>query len=149
MSQPIILYLNGPNLNMLGTRQPEIYGYKTLADIEADVRAAASGQDVAIEFRQSNLEGELVSWIQQARGRCAAIVINAGAYTHTSLALMDALLAYEGPVVELHLSNNHRREKFRHVSFIGKVAKGSIQGFGPAGYLLALQAACGVIREQG
>jgi len=146
MTQPIILYLNGPNLNLLGTRQPEIYGYKTLADIERDVRAAALAVDVAIEFGQSNLEGELVNWIHQARGRCAAIVINAAAYTHTSVAVMDALLTFEGPIVELHLSNNHKREKFRHRSFIGRVAKGSIQGFGPAGYTLALQAACGLIR---
>lgn len=146
MAQPIILYLNGPNLNLLGTRQPEIYGYKTLADIEREVRDAALGADVAIEFRQSNLEGELVGFIQEARQRCAAIVINAAAYTHTSVAVTEALLTFEGPIIELHLSNNHKREKFRHRSFVGRVARGSIQGFGPLGYTLALQAACGLIR---
>jgi len=137
---PVILVVNGPNLNMLGSRQPEVYGRETLADIEAACRGHASGLGLAIEFRQSNHEGELVDWIQGARGRCAGIVINAGAYTHTSIAILDALLAAEVPTIEVHLSNIHQRESFRRQSHVARAAKGMICGLGGHGYLLALDA---------
>jgi len=137
---PIILVLNGPNLNMLGTRQPEIYGRETLADIEASCRQHGEGIGFEIEFQQSNHEGVLVDQIQQARGRCAGIVLNAGAYSHTSVAILDALLTSELPVVEVHLSNIHQREEFRHHSYVSKAAKGMICGFGTHGYILALDA---------
>ncbi|MEM7506061.1 MAG: type II 3-dehydroquinate dehydratase [Pseudomonadota bacterium] len=135
-----IHFLNGPNLNLLGQREPEIYGADTLADIEARcaVRAADLGQKVT--FRQSNHEGELVTWIQQARGAAEALVLNAGAYTHTSVAILDALKMYEGLKIELHLSNPHRREAFRHLSYVSMAADGVIAGFGAAGYVLALEA---------
>jgi 3-dehydroquinate dehydratase-2 len=132
-----VLFLNGPNLNMLGTRQPEIYGYSTLADLEQAVRARASSLDLEIEFRQSNSETDLVTWIQEARKDTAGIVINAAAYTHTSVAIMDALMAFSGPIIELHLSNNFRREHFRHTSYVSLAAKGIIEGFGPDGYEIA------------
>ena len=136
-----ILVLNGPNLNLLGLREPDIYGADTLADIEARCRDRAERRGLALDFHQSNHEGALIDWIHAARERAAAIVINAGAYTHTSIAIMDALRAYDGKVVELHLSNTHRREAFRHRSYISPVADGVIMGFGAAGYLLALDAA--------
>ncbi len=139
-----ILYLNGPNLNLLGTRQPEIYGRTTLADIEVAVRTKAGLMGVAIDFRQSNHEGELVEWIQQARGVFTAIVLNAAAYTHTSIALRDAISACEVPTVEVHLSNIHARETFRHHSMIAAVCRGQIAGFGATSYLLALDAAISV-----
>jgi len=139
-----ILYLNGPNLNLLGTRQPEIYGRTTLADIESEVRAKAALLGVSIDFRQSNHEGELVTWIQEARGRFDALVINAAAYTHTSVALRDAITASEVPAVEIHLSNIHAREEFRHRSLIAAVCRGQIAGFGKTSYLLALDAAISV-----
>lgn len=142
----MILVVNGPNLNMLGTRQPEVYGRETLADIEAACRAHGLTLGVEIEFRQSNHEGDLVTWIQEARGRCAGIVINAAAYTHTSVAILDALLAAEVPTVEVHLSNIHQREDFRHHSFVSKAAKGMICGFGSHGYILALEALARLIR---
>ena len=135
-----VLVLNGPNLNMLGQRQPEIYGRTTLAEIDAAVEAAAGELGMEAICRQSNHEGELVTWIQEARGDFDAIVINAAAYTHTSVALLDALTLFEGPVVEVHLSNIHRRESFRHRSYISGAALGMIAGFGPLGYRLALLA---------
>jgi 3-dehydroquinate dehydratase-2 len=136
-----ILILNGPNLNLLGTRQPEIYGKLTLAQIEKHVRALAKALAVEIDFRQSNNEGELVSWIQQAAGKFAAIVINPAAYTHTSLAMRDAISAVGIPTIEIHISNIHKREQFRHHSFIAEVAVGQIAGFGLDSYLLGLRAA--------
>ncbi len=135
-----ILVLNGPNLNMLGTRQPEIYGSDTLADIEASLAEPAKAHGLEIDFRQTNHEGELVTWIQQAGKASAGVIVNPGAYTHTSVAIMDALLACELPVIELHLSNPHRRESFRHKSYVSPVATGVICGFGAHGYVLALEA---------
>ena len=142
-----ILILNGPNLNMLGTRQPEIYGTTTLADIEADCRAHADRSGFALSFDQSNHEGALVDSIQAARGTQDGIVLNAGAYTHTSIAIHDALNAAELPVIELHLSNVHAREPFRHASFIAPVALGLICGFGAQGYILALDAMAHHLRQ--
>jgi 3-dehydroquinate dehydratase-2 len=139
-----ILFLNGPNLNLLGQREPEIYGHTTLADIEAKVRARASELKVDIDFRQSNLEGELVGWIQQAKGKADVIVINAAAYTHTSVALRDAISAVGIPTIEIHLSNIHAREEFRHKSLIAPVCRGQIAGFGQKSYILGLEAAIDV-----
>jgi 3-dehydroquinate dehydratase II len=136
-----ILVLNGPNLNMLGTREPEIYGAETLADIEAACQTRAAELDQTVEFRQSNAEGELVDWIQAARGTADALIINAGAFTHTSVALLDALKASGLPVFEVHLSNIFRREEFRHHSYVSEAAVGIICGFGGTGYVLALEAA--------
>ena len=140
-----IMVLNGPNLNLLGTREPDIYGTETLADIEAKTRARAAALGVEIDFRQSNDEGELVTWIQEGRTDCAAIVINAAGYTHTSVAIMDALQACDIPVIELHLSNIHRREEFRHHSYISRAATGMICGFGSHGYELAIEAAAKLV----
>lgn len=139
-----ILFLNGPNLNLLGTREPEVYGRLTLADIEAKVCQRANGLGVEVEFRQSNQEGELVGWIQEAKGRFAAIVINAAAYTHTSVALRDAISAVGVPTIEIHLSNIHAREEFRRTSLIAPVCRGQISGFGVKSYLLGLEAAVDV-----
>jgi len=135
-----ILVLNGPNLNLLGVRQPEVYGRTTLADIEAMCRAHAAAQGVTLEFEQSNHEGVLIDAIHGARGRHDGIILNAGAYTHTSLALMDAISSAGVPTIELHLSNVHAREEIRHVSHIAKVSVGVICGFGAQGYILALDA---------
>jgi 3-dehydroquinate dehydratase-2 len=139
-----ILFLNGPNLNLLGQREPSLYGRETLADIEAKVRERAAQLEAEVEFRQSNLEGELVGWIQDARGKFEAIVINAAAYTHTSIALRDAITAVGIPTIEIHLSNIHAREDFRHQSIIAAVCRGQISGFGPKSYLLGLEAAVDV-----
>lgn len=135
-----ILILNGPNLNLLGTRQPEVYGATTLKDIEAMCREHAARRNAELEFAQSNCEGALIDHIHAAKGRHRGIILNAGAYTHTSIALMDAIASVELPVVELHLSNVHAREEFRHHSYIAKVAVGVICGFGAAGYPLAMDA---------
>jgi 3-dehydroquinate dehydratase-2 len=135
-----IMVLNGPNLNLLGTRQPEIYGRDTLADIEARLEARARALGLELDFRQSNHEGELVTWIQEARSSCAGIIINPAAYTHTSVAILDALLTCEMPIIELHLSNPHRREEFRHRSYTSRVATGIVAGLGAHGYEIALDA---------
>jgi 3-dehydroquinate dehydratase II len=136
-----ILVLNGPNLNLLGRRQPDLYGSETLAGIEAACAKRARALGLAVDFRQSNSEGELVTWIQEARGARDAIVINAGAYSHTSVAIMDALLAFDAPIFEVHLSNIFRRESFRHHSHIATVADATLCGFGGFGYELAIEAA--------
>jgi len=140
-----ILYLNGPNLNLLGQREPDVYGRKSLKDIEASVRVRAAERGLDVEFRQSNDEGQLVDWIQGARGEVDAIVLNAAAYTHTSVALRDAISSVGIPTVELHLSNVYAREEFRHRSLIAAVCVGLVAGFGPYGYLLALDACVNVI----
>lgn len=133
---------------MLGTRQPDIYGTETLADIEALCHEAARALDMTVTFRQSNVEGELVTWIQEARTAFDGIVINAGAYTHTSIAILDALNACERPAVEVHLSNIHARESFRHVSYVSHAAKGMICGFGSDGYRLGLMALAGLLADR-
>lgn len=140
-----ILVLHGPNLNLVGTREPDIYGRTTLADIDAQLRQLATELGVTVDTFQSNSEGDLVNRIQAARGSAAAIVINAGAYTHTSVAIRDALLAVELPVIEVHLSNTYKREAFRHRSLIADVAVGQLVGFGADSYLLGLRAAVGVL----
>ncbi|MBI3757198.1 MAG: type II 3-dehydroquinate dehydratase [Deltaproteobacteria bacterium] len=144
---PRVLVLHGPNLNMLGLREPEIYGRTTLADIDVMLATLGKELDVEVETFQSNHEGELVSKIQQARGRCAALVINAGAYTHTSVAILDAVLASDLPVIEVHLSNLYKREPFRHHSYIARAAVGQICGFGADSYMLGLRAAVGIIKR--
>ena len=133
-----IFVLNGPNLNLLGQREPEIYGTTTLADIEDQMRSRIHG--CTIVFRQSNHEGELVDWVQEARSEADGIIINAGAYTHTSIAIHDALRAFDSPIIEVHLSNPAARESFRKRNYIAPLASGTIAGFGALGYLLALDA---------
>lgn len=141
MAQKILL-LNGPNLNMLGTRQPEIYGATTLPDVERQVTEQAASLGFACEARQTNYEGQLVDWIQQARDGFAAIIINPGAYSHTSIAILDALNVFEGPVAEVHISDIHAREPFRHHSYVSHRAEIVIVGQGVAGYGLALAQIC-------
>ncbi len=145
----IIQVLNGPNLNMLGTRETSIYGTTTLADVEKLCRDRAGKLGFEIAFHQSNHEGALVDWIQAARGTAAAIVINPAAYTHTSVAILDALQAFDGPIVEVHISNIHRREEFRRHSFVSKAATGVICGLGVQGYALAIEAVAEVLSAKG
>jgi 3-dehydroquinate dehydratase II len=143
-----IFILNGPNLNMLGVRQPEVYGHDRLDDIEAMCTEHAQGLGLEIDFRQSNIEGILVDWIQEARSNADGIIINPAAYTHTSVAIYDALSLAELPIVEVHLSNVHRREAFRHTSYVSKVADGVICGFGARGYLLALDGIAPLVTQR-
>lgn len=138
MAKPIYI-LNGPNLNLLGLRQPEIYGRETLEDVANACGALAEDLGLGIRFHQSNHEGVLIDWIHEARGQGAGIIINPGAFTHTSVAILDALNAFEGPVLEVHISNVHKRESFRHHSYVSLRAEGVIAGFGTEGYLLALR----------
>jgi 3-dehydroquinate dehydratase-2 len=141
MTTPTVFILNGPNLNLLGTREPEIYGYDTLADINARLATQAQGLGLAIDARQSNHEGDLVDWLHEAQSAGAkAVLLNAGAYTHTSVALHDAIKSIKVPVIEVHLSNPHTREGFRHKSYVGMAAKATVAGFGPASYTVALSA---------
>ncbi len=142
--KPIFL-INGPNLNLLGLRQPEIYGSETLADVEAKVAALAAEFGMPLEAMQSNHEGGLVEMIHRARTEAAGIIINPGAYSHTSVAILDALNAFDGPVLEVHISNIHKREAFRHHSFVSARAEGVIAGFGTEGYLLALRRMRGLV----
>jgi 3-dehydroquinate dehydratase-2 len=144
-----ILVINGPNLNQLGQREPHIYGHTTLKDIQGMTVARAKNHDLTVDFRQSNKEGELVDWIQSARGRTLGIIINAGAYSHTSVAILDALLSVEQPVVEVHLSNLFKREAFRHHSYVSRAANGMICGLGAQGYLLAVDAIAGLVEKAG
>lgn len=139
MAKPIYV-LNGPNLNLLGSREPELYGRETLDDIKARCERKAASLGLKVDFRQSNHEGELVAWIQEAREKAGGLIVNAGAFTHTSIAMLDALLACPVPSVEVHLSNIFTREPFRHHSYISKAAKGVICGFGALGYELAIEA---------
>ncbi len=143
-----VFILNGPNLNLLGTREPEIYGAETLADVETRCDSKALALGLSIEFRQTNLEGELVNWIHEARGKASGIIINAGAYTHTSVALHDALKAVGLPAIEVHLSNVYKRESFRHHSYISPVARGVICGFGVQSYELALDGMSGILKTK-
>ena len=148
MTNPVIAVLNGPNLNMLGLREPRIYGPDTLEDVEQLCLDTALELGMAVDFRQTNSEGDLISWVQQCRNRVAGIVINPGGYTHTSIALMDALLSAELPVIEVHISNIHKREEFRHHSYVSKVAQGVICGFGIRGYAMALTAMAEIVMDR-
>jgi 3-dehydroquinate dehydratase-2 len=144
MSQRIDI-LNGPNLNLLGVREPQIYGHQTLADVEQLCRRFAKTRDLEIAFRQSNHEGQIIDWIQEARAAAAAIIINPAGFTSTSIAILDALKTFEGPIIEVHLSNIHRREAFRHHSYVSLAATGVICGLGTHGYVLALEAIADLI----
>jgi 3-dehydroquinate dehydratase II len=144
----IVYLLNGPNLNLLGKREPTIYGSETLADVEATCRKLAAGLRLELECHQSNHEGQIIDWIHEARERAGAIVINPGAFTHTSVAILDALNACEFPILEVHISNVHKRESFRHHSYVSLVAAGVIAGFGTQGYELALQRAARLIDQK-
>lgn len=139
MALPVYV-LNGPNLNLLGSREPEVYGRATLGDIETAVKARAKGHGLKVVFRQSNHEGVLVDWIQEAREKASGVIINPGAYSHTSIAIHDAFKAVDKPIIEVHLSNLHQREGFRQHSYVSLVAKGVIVGLGDMGYLLAVDA---------
>jgi 3-dehydroquinate dehydratase-2 len=138
-TRPVVYVLNGPNLNLLGVRQPEIYGRETLADVEAECRQVGGDLGLEIEFHQTNAEFQLIDWIHEARKTAAGIVINPAAFSHTSVAVLDALNTCEFPILEVHISNIHKREEFRHHSFVSRVAEGVICGFGTQGYCLALQ----------
>lgn len=142
---PTVFILNGPNLNLLGVREPATYGYDTLADVEQRCLARAQALDLAIDFRQTNHEGQLVDWIHEAREAADGIILNAGALTHTSVAVLDALNAADLPIIEVHLSNIFRRESFRHHSYVSLAANGGIFGLGPQGYELALEAVAALI----
>lgn len=142
-----VLILNGPNLNMLGLREPAVYGSETLKDVEERCAKRAKTLGLGIEFKQSNHEGELVSWIQAARGKADGILLNAGGYTHTSVAVHDALRSCDVPVIEVHLSNIYKREPFRHHSYVSAVAQGVVCGFGGLGYELALEAMANIIKS--
>lgn len=144
-----LLVLHGPNLNLLGIREPEVYGSMTLSVLDDLIRGAAKDAGAEVEIRQSNHEGELVTWIQAAHGRADALIINAGAFTHTSIAIRDAIAAVQIPTVDVHLSNIHRRESFRRRSYIAQVAIGQISGFGAHSYVLGIQAAIRHLRAQG
>ncbi|MGC9269761.1 type II 3-dehydroquinate dehydratase [Acidiphilium sp.] len=148
MAEPLIAVLNGPNLNLLGLREPEIYGIQTLDDLEAVCAEAGEQLGLAIDFRQTNGEGELITWVQECRGRADGIVINPAGYSHTSVALMDALHAVDLPVIEVHLSNIFTREAFRHHSYISMAARGVICGLGFTGYRLALQAIAEIVEQE-
>lgn len=147
-SRPLIVVLNGPNINMLGLRQPHIYGSATIDDVEQLCVDTAEPLGLAIDFRQTNSEGELVTWVQECRGRAAGIVINPAGYTTTSIALLDALLASEVPTIEVHITNIHRREEFRQHSYVSKAAVGVICGLGIRGYALALQAMAEILEDR-
>ncbi|MGI4954372.1 MAG: type II 3-dehydroquinate dehydratase [Janthinobacterium lividum] len=144
----LVYVLNGPNLNLLGKRQPEIYGRETLADVERDCRALAATLDLDLRFHQSNREYEIIDWIHAAREAAGAVVINPAAFTHTSVAILDALNAFDGLVFEVHISNVHKREEFRHHSFVSARADGVIAGFGTEGYQLALRRVATLLRPQ-
>ena len=146
MTKPIFV-LNGPNLNLLGKREPEIYGSGTLGDIQDSLESLARELGLAIDFRQSNHEGDLLDWLHEAREEASAVIVNAGAYTHSSIAIRDAVSAIGIPVVEVHLSNVHAREDFRKHSYLAPVALGAISGFGPQSYLLALRALHAVLAQ--
>lgn len=146
---PAVLILNGPNLNLLGTREPEVYGSQTLADIDAACVRRGQALGLHVECRQTNSEGQLVDWIQQARSGYGALILNAGAYTHTSIAVLDALRSLEIPIYEVHLSNIHRRESFRRRSYVSLAAEGVLCGFGAYGYELALEAAARRLGDAG
>ncbi|MDY6322698.1 MAG: type II 3-dehydroquinate dehydratase [Succinivibrio sp.] len=148
MQTPDILVINGPNLNMLGTREPQIYGRETLKDLQALISAKAAELEVRVEFFQSNHEGAIVDRIQEARGKSDFILLNAGAYTHTSVAIRDALSGVDIPFYEIHISNVHRREEFRHHSYLSGIAEGVICGFGLNGYLYALENAAALLRSR-
>lgn len=143
----LVYVLNGPNLNLLGKRQPHIYGHETLADVERDCRKLAEELKLELRFHQSNREYEIIDWIHAARETAGAIVINPAAFTHTSVAIHDALAAFDGPIIEVHISNVHRREAFRHHSYVSPLASGVIAGFGTQGYLLALQRVARLLDE--
>jgi 3-dehydroquinate dehydratase-2 len=148
MSTHLIAILNGPNLNLLGTREPTLYGAATLGDVESLCAETAEALGLAIDFRQTNSEGELISWVQECRDRASGVIINPAGYGHTSIALMDALLTLECPVIEVHLTNIHRREPFRRHSYTSEAALGMICGLGPRGYALALQALADILAEE-
>lgn len=141
-----IMIINGPNLNLLGQREPHIYGSTSLSDIEAQCHALAKSRGLTVDFRQSNHEGELVDWIQQARTECAGLILNAGAYTHTSVAIHDALKMLSIPIIEVHLSNPHAREAFRHQSYVSPLARAVICGLGAKGYGVAIDALADAIK---
>jgi 3-dehydroquinate dehydratase II len=147
MPAPVFV-LNGPNLNLLGSREPEVYGFETLADIEARTKTRAQALGLTIDFRQTQREGELVEWLHEARSAASAVIINAAAYSHTSIAIHDALKAVDLPIIEVHLSNIYRRESFRHHSHVSAAADGVLCGFGPVGYELAVEAAAALIAKR-